>query len=496
MVAVLTCNSWAVLRHSYTFENGNANDSTGTAHGTLQGIDAVNNGAALVQGGSLLLGAASGGGAALQHYADLPAASLNLSSYSQLTLEMWSTGSPNNAGFSWGFGYGRFGMSPDDDAANNPGDNPAFGQEYLMMNNVVGGGNDSRGAITSDYFNYEVGVNNGAGFVDSKLHHWVVTIDSSGGPDTTVVRSYFDGVLTGTDTADVDDPSDLSEIADINAFLGRSLYTGDAYYIGTIAEFNIYDNALSAGDVANNNAAGPVGNAGPTMTIDRVSGTMFLSNLNDDMQVSALRIHSDAGALDVTNWIPITGNYDGGNGFDTDFWSTEAVNDSFDWGEFDLFGGDGGVLGAGGLSSMQLGDNGAYIHSAYEDVEVTLEIFNSATGLYLEIPASVEYVNGIDVEFGDLDLDGDIDGQDWLGFVGGHLTDLSGMTPAQSYTSGDLDGDGDNDFADFRLFEGYFDAANGTGALAALIAGVPEPSTGLLLALAGGPLALMRRKRS
>jgi hypothetical protein len=51
-----------------------------------------------------------------------------------------------------------------------------------------------------------------------------------------------------------------------------------------------------------------------------------------------------------------------------------------------------------------------------------------------------------------------------------------------------LDGDGDNDFIDFRIFQSDFDAANGAGALARLIA-VPEPQ-GLLTAALGGLMAL------
>ena len=45
---------------------------------------------------------------------------------------------------------------------------------------------------------------------------------------------------------------------------------------------------------------------------------------------------------------------------------------------------------------------------------------------------------------------------------------------------GDLDGDGDNDFADFRLFQADYIAANGAAAFDALL-NVPEPATALLL---------------
>ncbi len=47
---------------------------------------------------------------------------------------------------------------------------------------------------------------------------------------------------------------------------------------------------------------------------------------------------------------------------------------------------------------------------------------------------------------------------------------------------GDLDGDGDNDFADFRLFQADYVAANGAAAFEALL-NVPEPTAALSLLL-------------
>jgi hypothetical protein len=51
---------------------------------------------------------------------------------------------------------------------------------------------------------------------------------------------------------------------------------------------------------------------------------------------------------------------------------------------------------------------------------------------------------------------------------------FTGQTKVQSYFQGDLNGDGVNDFTDFRLFKSDFIAVNGAGAFEALFA-VPEP---------------------
>ena len=83
----------------------------------------------------------------------------------------------------------------------------------------------------------------------------------------------------------------------------------------------------------------------------------------------------------------------------------------------------------------------------------------------------------------DLDDDGLLDPDDWLIFLAHHLADLSGLTPLERALAGDLDGDGDNDYYDFRLFRLDYIAAHGAGAFTALL-GVPEPSAALLAALA------------
>jgi hypothetical protein len=109
----------------------------------------------------------------------------------------------------------------------------------------------------------------------------------------------------------------------------------------------------------------------------------------------------------------------------------------------------------------------------------------------------VEFVGNGGEAYGrsDLSFDGELTIDDWLVFTAHHLQNLTGLSDAQQYGLGDLDGDGDNDFFDFRMFQSDFDAANGAGALARAI-GVPEPHGLLIAALSGLMLVAGRRQRA
>ena len=54
---------------------------------------------------------------------------------------------------------------------------------------------------------------------------------------------------------------------------------------------------------------------------------------------------------------------------------------------------------------------------------------------------------------GDLNFDGQLDAADWSVFIAGSETNMTGLSAIEQYDLGDLDGDGKNSFADFRLFK-------------------------------------------
>jgi hypothetical protein len=95
---------------------------------------------------------------------------------------------------------------------------------------------------------------------------------------------------------------------------------------------------------------------------------------------------------------------------------------------------------------------------------------------------------------GDLDVDGDLDGQDWLRFASLAETDLSGLSPGEAYLMGDLDGDGVNGPLDFGLFKQAYEDVHGGGSFAAMLAQVPEP-TNAVAALSAALLMMAANRR-
>jgi hypothetical protein len=81
----------------------------------------------------------------------------------------------------------------------------------------------------------------------------------------------------------------------------------------------------------------------------------------------------------------------------------------------------------------------------------------------------------------DLNFDGTLDGADWLEFVAGAETDLTGLSAIEQYARGDLDGDGVNSILDFIAFKEIYLQTHSFEAFAALVRGVPEPSAAMFV---------------
>jgi hypothetical protein len=97
---------------------------------------------------------------------------------------------------------------------------------------------------------------------------------------------------------------------------------------------------------------------------------------------------------------------------------------------------------------------------------------------------------------GDLNFDGSIDPADWSIFRNGQHAEMTGFTRSQSLGLGDLNGDFLNNHADFVMFKSIFEAANGQGAFAAMLANVPEPSSMILGSAAILSMAAVTRSRT
>ena len=221
--------------HQYTFNNGTANDSVGGANGTLEG-------AATISGGQLHL---TGNNA---DYVSLPAATIDISSYTAVSFVTWFTAPTTPPVNSQLFALGG--------TISGGGYNGA-GYGYIIANPTTGGTAYYRTAISAGpdtkkgYVYGETSINGGltSTIVGNGQHQLVVTDDNS------KLSIYLDGVLKASTS--IPTRNLLSGLSDTLAYIGKSVYAGDPGFNGSINEFDIYNNALSASNVTTLFNAGP-----------------------------------------------------------------------------------------------------------------------------------------------------------------------------------------------------------------------------------------------
>ena len=212
--------------HSYTFEDGTANDGVGEAHGTLIGGAEISDGA--------LVNAAQDG------WMEMPGDVIAMNTFDEVSIEAWYTPEEGaNEGFTM---LASFGLT-------NP-DADWMGVDYFMMTSARGD-DVSRAAISignySDPWATESFVN-GPEYDDGILHHMVATLTAD------AIVFYIDGVLMGS--AALAGDNHIEGISQDSAYLAKAPYGQDPEWIGSIEEFNIYNVALSAKQVAAKYAAG------------------------------------------------------------------------------------------------------------------------------------------------------------------------------------------------------------------------------------------------
>lgn len=229
------------------------------------------------------------------------------------------------------------------------------------------------------------------------------------------------------------------------------------------------------------------------VVVNRDTGAITLTNhSNAPISITSLSISSAFGAIGPTALTPITGNYDStGNGSvdNNNAWHiTSAAGDNGTFTE--VTNGDAGTLGVG--QQVVLSASGGWLQSPTEDLGLSLVINGTPTN------ASVSYVgNGGHAHVrSDLNFDGTLTADDWSVFVEGSYASLAGLSKAEAYQQGDLNGDNLNNFADFRLFKADYDAVNGQGAFAAMSGVVPEPGAALLASVGVFAATTFRRKHS
>ena len=198
------------LTHRYSF-NGDANDSMGNANGTLQGGATITNGALMLNGAN--------------SYLALPA---NLvTGYSAITIEAWVTDSGSSP---WARIF---------DFGNNNAD-------YMFLSLPAGPGN-LRGACTTN------------GAANEQLLQWIGnrppvgqesqiawTTDSA----THTGILYVNGTPVATNSNMSLTPASLGRTT--NNWVGRSQFSNDPYFKGSISELRIYNGALSSNAIYQN----------------------------------------------------------------------------------------------------------------------------------------------------------------------------------------------------------------------------------------------------
>jgi len=199
------------LAHRYSFACS-AWDSLGMAHGTLMGNAVATNGA-------LRLTGAPGG------YVNLPGGLVSGSS--AVTLECWATLGANG---DWAH-IVDFG-----DISGN------VGEDFLFYSPHTGFGGQRLGLSTVNL--------DTPGTLDNRTVHLVCIVD----PAASYCAIYTNAVLQSALTTAL---PPLSGVSGAWSFIGRSLFSADAWLNGTIHELRLYDGRLTPAQMAANFRAGP-----------------------------------------------------------------------------------------------------------------------------------------------------------------------------------------------------------------------------------------------
>jgi hypothetical protein len=304
------------VKHRYTFNDGNANDSVGTAHGTV--IDPGTPSHEFTVGGQLDMSANAGGNPGDDAYVNLPNLIIQGASQSgtsgALSLEFWFTVSENRLWSRLGDFAGPLPAGGSEDVTNNG----AVNDIYVGANS----GRRNQGLEISNNFATPGGGNTETTFglsgpavpalPNGIQHHVVATFDKNdtdGGTNPGgTMRLFFNGaeVLPGAPNVGgsraINPSLDLNALGDEDNWLGRSQWP-DLAFDGSFNEFSIYDHPLSAAEVTTNFNGGPVPVPLPTLIVNTVTGATAIKNLaSGDVAIDYYEISSPGGRLNPTTW--------------------------------------------------------------------------------------------------------------------------------------------------------------------------------------------------
>lgn len=130
----------------------------------------------------------------------------------------------------------------------------------------------------------------------------------------------------------------------------------------------------------------------------------------------------------------------------------------------------------------------AQMHSYLDSVDASMPLLRS-TGTAVDLPQVLWPTFQ-----GDFNQSNTLDAADWLLLKSSFGSDLSALSLTDGYAIGDVNLDGEVDRLDFRLFKSIYENFHGSDSFEALLNGVPEPTSAILLLL-GGCGCLLRRQR-
>ena len=274
------------LLHRYGFnERTNdwvVHDSVGGANGQLFNTGShfpangvfTGTGQMKLSGGTSL--ADSGG------YAALPPGVV--SSLSEVTLEAWVTWIP---GFVLQYGNGAWQRIFDFGGGTN---------SYLYLTPATVSRTWTHTTITTNGPIHETPILDWMHiFPTNVMSHVAVTYS----PVRGVMKLYLNGVLVASGIATIP----LSGIVDTNNWLGRSQFSGDAYFYGSYNEFRIYSGLLSDADVAADFAAGPDAVGVDYILHSYWSGSAL--SITWGLSATNLVLQSTPVLGDAANWNPV-----------------------------------------------------------------------------------------------------------------------------------------------------------------------------------------------
>jgi hypothetical protein len=250
----------ADLTHRYSFNDGTANDSVGSANGILMNSATVSGGALQLNNPNFTAGKTPD----TNGFLSLPGSILPSSG--SATIEEWFTFTGS------GFFTESYAFSNNANDANQP--NASNGQ-YLMHTisapqpaSPPGGANTGGSHIAQTLAGYGGGAETdaygttpgigagGGGYLDDGETYFSATvIDGSAGTLSYYLYDVTQGGVGGLQQAITAIP--LSSFNFTNCYLGRSPFLVDNATSGSIDEFRIYGNAQGAAAIAADYAAGP-----------------------------------------------------------------------------------------------------------------------------------------------------------------------------------------------------------------------------------------------